>query len=384
MRILIVHPEGNISNNLNLYAMVKELCERDFQVDYIAWKREGVPQKPYFEKLRFFKARRCRFSRYCLFSNTLMSKVNFFVTLFMKCFRYSFIIGVDDGIIPASELSKKFNIPYALISYEIFPCGECENKEEKKSEVMSCKNIEFAVTQDDERAILLSKENRIPIEKIIRIPLGGLGAKKLVKNHFLHEELGIDKNRKIALVMGSIAEWSMIYKIIKDMAFWNDEWVLVVHGRYGRNPLISKLKEDNNRNNKIFFSEIPVDTCEEMDKILSSVSIGLALYKPAYNSKWDGLNLEKIGMSSGKIATFLRHGIPVIVNDIGEMSQNIIKYDLGKLLIEGDKLEINILEDEIAQFSLNCLDFYEKHLSIKVTCEEFFRRLENITAINHC
>ncbi|ETR67840.1 MAG: Glycosyl transferase family 2 [Candidatus Magnetoglobus multicellularis str. Araruama] len=88
---------------------------------------------------------------------------------------YDFVIGIDRGIIEAELISRAKKIPYALISYEIFFEAEA-GAQFKSPEIKSCQNIEFAVVQDKVRAKMLSQENRIPLSKMIYIPVAGRSA----------------------------------------------------------------------------------------------------------------------------------------------------------------------------------------------------------------
>ena len=381
-KILIIHPEGNLPNNLNLYAIISELCKKGYKVDYFAWKSSSFEQRSYFEGVSLFSARYGRFAKHLIFSRIMRSRFSFFENFFLRSRKYSLIAGVDEGIIPAAAISKKFGIPYGLISYEIFPFGECEDKKQKELEIESCKNIDFAVCQDSDRALLLSRENKIPIEKIIFLPVGGLESKRLKRNYFLHEKLGIEKNKKIAIVMGSIAEWAMIYKIIEDSVTWNKDWVLVIHNRYGDNDLIREIKEKNKNRENIFFSMTPVETCEDMKTVLSSVAAGIAFYNPVYKTKWDGMNLEKIGMSSGKIATFLRHGIPIVINEIGEMSDYVRKFKLGRVVSKDENANPCFSDNEIAEMSENCINFYNERLNLEKTGHDFFKMISILVGNN--
>ena len=37
-------------------------------------------------------------------------------------------------------------------------------------------------------------------------------------------------------------------------------------------------------------------------------------------------------MASGKISTYLQHGLPIVVNAIGEMSGHVRQYELGAVI----------------------------------------------------
>ena len=172
MKFLIVHPEGNISVNPNLYAMVESLNENGYKVDILSLKRSGFNQKVSSLSGKL----------YLLKTYTFLFKINKYrgiwgkllqLLISLTCRQYGLILGVDrDGIIAAEIISRLSGIPYALISYEIFFMDEVR-QDFKEEEINACKNISFAICQDQVRSKKLSEENKIPEHKIINIPVAG-------------------------------------------------------------------------------------------------------------------------------------------------------------------------------------------------------------------
>jgi len=344
-RILIIHPEGNINNNPNLSGIVEVLCEDGYFVDIVSPKR------------RFSQLAPCEGSRMLLYDDRI-TRYSSKIPLLKKFSRalsqirmnqykkevYKLIIGVDrDGIIEASYLSQLLGIPYGLISYEIFFRDET-SVEFKKEEINACAHIDFAVCQDDVRSSLLGEENHIPLEKIINIPVAGRGVKKGEKTQYLHNRLNIPSDKKIALYMGSIAKWSMIEELVQSADNWPEEWVLVLHNRYGINSEVSKLIGDEH-SKSIYISHESYPTPEDLSEMLHSTDLGIALYKPTFDGIYTGNNLKFLGLSSGKIATYLQHGIPILTNENGLISDYIWESEAGYII--DDLKEISELLESI-------------------------------------
>jgi hypothetical protein len=57
--------------------------------------------------------------------------------------------------------------------------------------------------------------------------------------------------------------------------------------------------------------------------MLHGADLGIALYHPTYDNHWTGRIIANIGMSSGKIATYMQHGLPVLINELGEISFHV-------------------------------------------------------------
>ena len=168
-KIAIIHPEGNISNNQNLSGIVEILCEHGYSVDIYSKKRNIAQGSPCEGAKLILKGSSSIGSRIIgsikgRLANTTKTKIfrnnnRIFDIDDIQDRSADFILGIDrNGIIDAAEIASRLNIRYGLISYEIFFRDECGSRF-KRSEIEACKNVEFAVCQDDTRSALLSKEN---------------------------------------------------------------------------------------------------------------------------------------------------------------------------------------------------------------------------------
>ena len=154
--ILLVHPEGTINNNPNLFAIVELLCGNGYRVDLLVKRNPTIDQSSYIKNLqRFF-----------------LDDTNIDDVERLDKRNYSLIIGIDTGIVVASKIARRLNIPYCYISYEIMFADEL-GAVKKNDEIAACKNISFAICQDPIRSYFLSRENNISINKIFNIPVTG-------------------------------------------------------------------------------------------------------------------------------------------------------------------------------------------------------------------
>jgi hypothetical protein len=283
------------------------------------------------------------------------------------------IIGVDrDGIIEASFLSQLMGIPCGFISYEIFFKDETGSNF-KKEEIGACKYIDFAVCQDDVRSSSLSEENHIPFEKIIQIPVAGRGLKKGEKTRYLHTLLNIPFDKKIALFMGSIVKWSMIRELVQSVDNWPDEWVLVLHNRYGLNTLIRDIQS-----NKIYISRESYSKPDDLSIMLHSVDLGIALYNPTFEGIYTGKNLKYLGLSSGKIATYLQHGIPVLTNENGLIGDYIREYEAGYIVHKIEEIPELLDKINLSGGQDNCYSLFNKYLNLDMHINPLLNKIEKI------
>ena len=204
-KILFIHPEGNILGNPNFSDLVEILCENNIDVHIFASRKKNVIQKPPCKESKLFlyetKQNPTVSDCFTILSNhSFTSEFSAIDFINANIENYDFVIGIDRGIIEAELISRAKKIPYALISYEIFFEAEA-GAQFKAPEIKSCQNIEFAVVQDRVRAKMLSQENRIPLSKMIYIPVAGRSANVNLfeKRYYLHETLNIDKSKKIVL-----------------------------------------------------------------------------------------------------------------------------------------------------------------------------------------
>ena len=383
-KVLFIHPEGNILGNPNFSDMVEILCENGIDVHIFAARKTTVIQKsPCMEcKLFLFKAKdnpSVSDSFTILSNQSFLSESAIIDFINTNVESYDFVIGIDRGIIEAELISRAKKIPYALISYEIFFEAEA-GIHFKMPEIKACQNIEFAVVQDTVRAKMLSQENKIPLSKMIYIPVAGRSANidPLKKKYFyLHESLDIDQSKKIILYIGSIANWTMADYILESTRFWPDDWVLVINNRYANkiNPFYAHYY---NRDN-IFFCDHPTDRVSQLENILLSADIGIALYRAINGSIGVGNNIRYIGMSSGKIGTYLKYGLPVITNDIGEISSSIQKYQLGTIIDTRTFFIPDFSVDTIRFWKKNCVHFFNSKLDLNKTIHPLLHYLKGFT-----
>lgn len=325
-RILIIHPEGNISNNPNLHGIVELLCENGFTVDVCSNFREDIYQHSPVVKANLY------------LENEHDPRKLTEIILKKYLTRYCLVVGVDLGIIEASRISRIRNLPLGYISYEIFFEDEA-GSDFKQKEIDACRNVTFVIVQDAIRANKLSEENHIGLTKMILVPVGGRKPKAYQKNWTLYEALGIPREKNIALVMGSTDRWTMTPELIATIPMWGDNWVLVIHNRYGIGAVSQEVKQiASHYPDKVYIASSPFEDLGDMSSMIHSADVGIALYNPTNDSIYHGKNIQFIGLSSGKVATYLQHGLPVIACGMNLLSEYVTRYHAGSVVENPDKV----------------------------------------------
>ncbi|MDR2573387.1 MAG: hypothetical protein LBC94_03395 [Desulfovibrio sp.] len=321
MKVSIFHPEGNIGNNPSLRAIVAALLSAGHSVTYISNPSPQGGQD----------VTHSSFVSLCIRPE---------VPLDVVAHGCNLVIGVDEGIIPASRQSSRTGAPLFFISYEIFYDEELcswRDKRLKRKMVGACTNIFCAVAQDTVRAESLSNEFCISKDKILCIPVAGEGCMAPVNSYYLHDHCHIPKNKKILLHFGTVASWSMAPWLMEHAETLPTDWVLVIHDRYG-----STLASVPQTKDRCYFSTQPL-LFKDMAKIVQSATACAVLYSPQYNSKHTGRNLKEIGFSSGKLSLALQHGIPVVVN-MPAHAKLVTKYTCGIVINPASQKPLQGLE----------------------------------------
>lgn len=381
-RVLIIHPEGNSYNNPSLKCIIDLLKENKVWID-IRYRNSAAPMPklqgvgliPYGRLVTYTKILCVKFlsSMPLVFAYVLLEKI-----LIYK--KYDLIIGVDrEGLIEASVLSNIADTPYVFVSFEIMFESETSVRF-KRIERWASKNVSLWIVQDEIRAQCLCEENLLAPARSFLLPLAsqGEGSPSAWR---LRDQLGIPVEKKVAIIIGSISTWSMTSILLDSLACWPDEWVLIIHDRYGRTSKILADRIDSRSDllhKKLFISDSATKMIDEMGYVLAGVAVGLAFYAPDNASPYTGNNLRFLGLASGKISTYLRYGVPIICNQIGLFAEQARKYQFGLVVDHPDDLVNSFAQIDTERFKINARRYFAEKLDFKL-----FRNLlwEEICAV---
>lgn len=380
--IMIIHPEGNLCNNPNLRGLVEILCQHGYQVDIFSQKHDFNQISPFRGCSIYAIDCHGKSQDTVLLHDTVENPVEHYANLVnYHLKKYDLVIGIDRGIIEASIIAKIQSAVLGLISYEIYFAHETPPGF-KEAEIEACRNISFAVCQDKVRATLLSSENLIPLEDIIFMPVSGRTVGTFERQWHIHEALELPRDTKIALYMGEISgAWAGSWSIIESMAQAKD-WALVLHHRYNAHrihQLYSRIAENNITN--VFLSPFFTLPAEDLHRLVCSADLGIAVYLPVSGEMLADDNLRYVGMASGKISTYMKFGLPVLMNEIGEMSHYVRNYSLGAVEEHIERFGARMQKLERTQLDFmgdNCLQFYQSHLSLDTTIQPLLCKLDEL------
>jgi hypothetical protein len=292
------------------------------------------------------------------------SFINTFKTINSKSLKNNISIGVDtNGSILALFESCFFKHKFVYLSLELNDPNNLKGlaKIINLLERLAYRKSECVIIQDEDRFKTLCEYNQYQHPQVFYLPNSSSSSEALVeepqsKNYFREKfNLNEEKFSSIILQAGAIEDAVLSKELAQAFASVNNKCALVFHERQKRevdDPYMKLLQEINSKN--LFLSLEPV-AYEQIDRIYTSATIGLAFYKDINN------NYSQISMASGKLSYYLKHSKPVIVNNLQSLARLIEKYKIGVVIQD----PLNPLEIELAiERILSNYSFYSKNARI--------------------
>jgi hypothetical protein len=292
------------------------------------------------------------------------------------------VIGVDpDGLVLAHSLARGAPVAYysleLLLSYELRTAADARLKADERR---LSRQAAFVIVQDEQRGKLLADDNDIPWDRVVLVPNAPAGPARRKRSDYWHARLGLAPDQRVVLHAGSLGDWTGIEDILESVPHWPASWVLVVHTRYDAesSPYVERLRA-RATHGRVFFSLKPVSR-QDYDELVDGADVGLAFYVPTGDSSFTQRNIQTIGLSSGKLAYYLRAGLPVVVNAAASVAP----------LLEGDGSGISVagaddipralarVEAAYAQYSQGACAFFERHLDFGRGFAEVIRRIDHL------
>jgi hypothetical protein len=327
IKVFVFQTEGTVKYNPGLESILTFLVEAGYDVWYWYLRSEEL-SCPEFS---IFKAKKLAF----LFRKFLAAASRWRIPCFLASRITAILVGsparisvgVDrNGMILADRYSAVNGIPKAFFSYEIYFNDEvgCDYKRE---EIDACQNLSFAICQDPVRSAALSRENHIPPSLIINMPVAPLEiSNPSYQPGRSREILGI-KQEYVAVFAGSFAQWTMIDDLLDILERWPSNWAFVLRGRVARDDQIKFAKAASYP--FTYFQDTDDQDVNAYHSLLRDADVGFAFYKEVPHTLSSGKNISLIGLSSGKISTYLSQSLPVICNEIGLYNEFLAEYQAG-------------------------------------------------------
>jgi hypothetical protein len=293
--------------------------------------------------------------------------------------RYRCVIGVDpDGLALAHRLAH--GAPVVYYSLELLLSNEVSSDADrrlKEQERRLLRQAPFVIVQDAERGRLLVEDNELAWERLVLVPNAPPGPARRRRSDFWRQRFGLGPDRRVVLHSGSLGAWTGIENILASVPAWPDGWVLVIHTRYDAesSSYVDGLRAK--ASDRVFFSLKPVPR-GMLDDLVDGADVGLAFYVPTAESAYTQSNIQTIGLSSGKLAYYLRAGLPVIVNAQASVSGLLEASGCGRAVADAGGIADGlraVAADYDARSRAACA-FFEQHLDIAQAFEAVIERIE--------
>jgi len=194
--------------------------------------------------------------------------------------------------------------------------------------------VESVIIQDSDRLQTLSEFFQADIPNFFYLPNSPLNTDRSNINHnFFREKFNIcpKKFPWIISQAGMINDYTSSRALAESFAAIDSGCVLVLHGvnpheRTDNGDYIKLLENVNSKNLILSLNPVPL---EQVDDVYASTTIGLALYANNGSN-----NFTKIGMASGKLAYYLKHGKPVLISNLPSLVRLNEKYHFGEVIAD--------------------------------------------------
>lgn len=298
------------------YSLRAKFMRLFFKILRAAYKRFSFFKISDFEKMYNFKIEKLKIKK--LSENCLekFKKIN--------DDRIFIVVEPEAALVFAN---MRMGSPHIYLSLELnnlrneHPSDFCEYKRKVTKKIIETSL--FSIIQDENRENLLKKDLEIQDNiNFFHFPVSIKGP--ILKKHtYLKDKFGISEEKTIVLYSGSIMPWALLVEIVESANNWNEKYVLVIHGgRYDvdyLNKIIDIAKSKN-----IFISTDWV-SYEEIEKLIASAHIGIACYIE------NTINNVIIDNASGKIAYYLKAGLPVVMKDNQYNKKFVEKFQCGQV-----------------------------------------------------
>jgi glycosyltransferase involved in cell wall biosynthesis len=293
---------------------------------------------------------------------------------------YACVIGVDpDGLVLADGMAHGARLGYfsleLLLSADLTTAAEAQLKA-KERELSS--QAAFVVVQDEQRGRLLAEDNAIPWDRVVLVPNAPHGPARRRPTRYWHTRFDLPREARVVIHSGSLGDWTGIEAIVGSVQAWPEPWVLVIHTRYDAesSSYVEALRKQVDAR-RVYFSLKPVPRAE-YDMLIDGGDVGGAFYVPTPGSAFTQTNVQTIGLSSGKLAYYLRAGLPVIVNRQASIAGTVEASGAGVAVEDASEIgtALSRIANDYDTLSAGACRFFEERLDFRRAFAEVVRRVD--------
>ena len=336
-RIAIVTAIDYLPVSSTLMNTIYLLCKAGYAVDYICpstTKEWDLPDFPGMDFHYHFALRKneIKIPYLNLFIQTLLT---FWVCLTRRPFIF---LAVDqEGLIVAGPSAILARIPMFYLSLELRFKPDLKSRVRKILEKFYFHYVKFTIIQDKIRGGVLLKtldveDSDVDKHDLVFVPhSNGITPPPTKKGNYFRKRWNIPDSHKVILFSGGFTDVNMVKELAWAAKNWDSKWVLILHGWKWQQDYMDTLQKAIDGKHIILSDE--VIEVEQLDEVVSSADIGVALYKPVDQ------NFYNMGLSSGKIWLYLRCGLPVVTIDFPSLVDMVNDGRFGFCIHEPEEIK---------------------------------------------
>ncbi|MGH9804231.1 MAG: glycosyltransferase [Candidatus Acidiferrales bacterium] len=313
-RIALLFPSGHLEQHPTVKALALSLADQGFTVDVFTLRNLASPPPQFHHPGVRLRVHPRAVKRFKEPAARLLPSFTLWALRQLRDAGCEILLGVGlRGLLAATFISFLARAPVVYHCLELYPSWELRSfrwRIAKAWERWANRRAALTIIQDELRARLLIQDNRIDAEHIVFFPAAPYGRAIRQRTDFLRRKFNLGEEKRVVLYAGNLfADFAPTLELVRAAQEWPQDWALVLHGNYSAGEvkrLVEFRQADAAR--RVLFSLEPVPH-DELPQLVASADVGLALYKRS------DANVLNLGLSSGKLAEYLRAGLPVVASD---------------------------------------------------------------------
>lgn len=194
-------------------------------------------------------------------------------------------------------------------------------------------HVDVLLIHDSNRKYIYEKIIKKDFSEVIYFPNAPIHCSSS-KNDLVNvtKILNLEDQRKYILYAGGLYAGVGLSQLCDCIDNLPQEWALILQSHDGvQNIPISKRHQYLLSQGRLIINSQPL-SIGEYEALLCVAKVGVAFYDP------NDINMSNVGLSSGKIAAYLKHGMPTIVNPIPFYDSLFEKSESGFIMNSLDEL----------------------------------------------
>lgn len=386
--VAIITPKIDTFTNPTLIALIDELIARKIKILFFGFEQIFIPTH-IREKLELYELP-FNFYKFEPSLKRVKKLTSQYIDLFSKLRiknNVDHLICVDPmGLVIAGRMKSVTNAKIIYASFEIFFEDEFfvqRKKILKDLEMKYSAEVDTVIIQDIRRERLLRDVcNFSGNAKFIHIPVSPIPFDVSGKVKDLHKELGIPKDKKIAVYSGSLQGWSGITEILELFPDnWNHDYWFLIHSHHkveadhpAKKTIDSLLKSGM----PITLHDQPFYEYKDYASFLAGCDVGFATYFPNQLDIFAGKNIQVIGLSSGKFSTYMMLGLPTVTTNHLTYAELNQMYSFGSIIDTAKDIPnaLSKISEDFENMKENCQRLYKEVLDPTLKIKELVDQIE--------